>query len=146
MDQFEIEGIENLKERDENERKAIEFIIKEELKENRKIKIASFHAHYDIISIKENDIRYIEVKSWKGIQFQAYFSKSQIDFMKKNKDKYWLYFVYNLVIGKPWILKIKNPIENMRIRNAFRKKMYSLYLDKELKKKYSKDISKGIIK
>ncbi|MEM3406866.1 MAG: hypothetical protein QW806_01895 [Nitrososphaerota archaeon] len=66
--------------------------------------------------------------------------------MKKNKDKYWLYFVYNLVIGKPWILKIKNPIENMRIRNAFRKKMYSLYLDKELKKKYSKDISKGIIK
>ncbi|MEM3407382.1 MAG: DUF3883 domain-containing protein [Nitrososphaerota archaeon] len=127
-------------------RKAIEIFVNEEMKENRKIKITPKYAHYDIESIGENDVRYIEVKSHFAIQFEALFSKEQIDFMEKNKDKYWLYFVYNIGIEKPFILKIKNPIENMRIRNVFRNKRYYLYLNKELKKKYSKDISKGIIK
>ncbi|MEM3420057.1 MAG: DUF3883 domain-containing protein [Nitrososphaerota archaeon] len=114
---MEIEGIENLEERDENERKAIEFVINEEIKENRKIKISSIREHYDILSIgsNPNDIRYIEVK---GLKHFKNIMLSEIEFKTalKYKDRYHLYIVYDRESNNPKIVKIQNPIKKLKFK------------------------------
>jgi hypothetical protein len=121
-----IEGIEHLEERNENERKAIEIAIKEELKENRKVIIAPIKEHYDILSIGNNseDIKYIEVKAHRKPTFHIELSSSQFNLAKEMKEKFWIYLICN-INKKPKIFEIQNPIENLLFIKAKNKKLFS---------------------
>ena len=49
-----IRGTKHLKKRSIDERKTIKIAIKEELKENRKVRVANSRKPYDILSINNN--------------------------------------------------------------------------------------------
>jgi len=114
-----IEGIEHLKSRNKIEKKTIEIAIKEELKENRKVRITPEREHYDIISIGNNpkDIRYIEVKGHisKKKAGDIYLYESEFKSAKKFGGKYWIYLVNIIQENKePIILKIRNPANRLK--------------------------------
>jgi hypothetical protein len=112
-----IGGIEHLKSRDEIEKKTIEIAINEELKENRKVRIAPIRKHYDIISVGNNpeDIKYIEVKGHISLKSFMYItlSKSAFEFAKKKGDEYWIYLINIIKNKEATILKIRNPINKL---------------------------------
>jgi hypothetical protein len=111
-----IEGIEYLEERNKFERVAIEIVIEEEKKENRRIRITRASSPFDIESVGNSfgDIRFIEVKGQAFLKQHVILSKREYDFASVAKDKYWLYIVYNTFGIKPIILKIQNPIEKLK--------------------------------
>jgi len=130
-----IEGIENLIDRNIIERNIIEIAIKEELKENRKVIIAPIKEHYDILSIGKNpnDIRYIEVKGHISIlnSIFIYLKRKEFDFAKEMKDKYWIYLINMIKDEEIKIFKIRDPINKLKweeIINVEGKKRKKIYL------------------
>jgi hypothetical protein len=99
--------------RNKFEKRAIDLVIEEEIKEKRKVIVSPIKEHYDIKSIG-NDIRYIEVKAHRKPSSLIKMSISQFNFAKKKGNEYWIYIVSN-IYKNPKIIKIQNPIENMRI-------------------------------
>lgn len=101
-----------LSKREKLERKALDLVINEELKEGRRIVIPNMREHYDIKSIgNKGDIRYIEIKAHIGNSHYVKLSPSQFRFSKEKGNEYWVYVVY---IKEKKIIKIQNPTKNAK--------------------------------
>ena len=73
------------------------IVLEFEKNQSRKAKRISqedAEAGYDIESLDEDgNVRLIEVKGSTGDEFNIYWTKNEIKTARKNRDKYWLYFV-----------------------------------------------------
>ncbi|MEM2178763.1 MAG: DUF3883 domain-containing protein [Candidatus Methanomethylicaceae archaeon] len=113
--------------RDEFERKTLEIVSNEEIKEGRKPEIAFIGEPYDIISYGNSieDIRYIEVKGHLFNTNLIRLTKGEYNFAKEKGNKYWIYLITNVGVNEnPKIIKIQNPIEklNWAVMHIKRKK------------------------
>jgi len=96
---------------EEVEKKAMEIVIDYEKSRGRIPKDVSSTAHYDVHSIdpKTGEERLIEVKGRANNVAEVVLTSKEVEFAKKNRDKYWLYMVLN-VFNNPKIIMVKDPI------------------------------------
>jgi hypothetical protein len=71
----------------------------------------SKRSHYDILSRDplSGEERYIEVKGRAENVPEVILTSKEVEFTKKNRDKYWLYVVLD-VFNKPKLIIIKDPL------------------------------------
>lgn len=100
------------------EEKAIEKVLADEKAEGRIPLLMPEKEHYDIRSVNPStgEVRLIEVKGHKGLEIYAELTEDEARVATKEKERYWLYIVYDIESGKPKTLKFKNPLENMTIQ------------------------------
>ncbi|MEM1574083.1 MAG: helicase-related protein [Candidatus Methanomethylicaceae archaeon] len=99
----------------EIEKQAIQIVIEAEKADGRIPTLVPETEHYDIKSIDliTGEIRIIEVKGHKGHEVYAELTKDEASIAEKEKERYWLYIVYNIGSEKPKILKFKDPLTSM---------------------------------
>ncbi|MEM1718251.1 MAG: helicase-related protein [Thermosphaera sp.] len=97
------------------EEKAVKFALKVEEDEGRIATIVSEMEHYDIRSIdpKTGEVRKIEVKGHAGLEVCAELTDDEAELARREKERYWLYIVYDINSGSPKILRFRNPLETM---------------------------------
>jgi len=102
----------------EIEKKAIEIVLAVEKNEGRIPYIVSETEHYDIksINLSTGEIRLIEVKGHKGPEIYAELTEDEAKAAAKEKEKYWLYIVYDIGSGQPKVLRFQNPLEKMYLQ------------------------------
>jgi superfamily II DNA or RNA helicase len=102
-------------EKDEIEKKAMEFVMKTEKEEGRIPINVSEREHYDILSQDpaKGEIRIIEVKGHKGNEIYGELSEGEAKVARKECEKYWLYIVYDIGTGNPKLLRFKDPVKTM---------------------------------
>jgi superfamily II DNA or RNA helicase len=110
--------------KDEIEKKAMEFVMKIEKEEGRIPIDVSAEEHYDIISRDPStgEFRIIEVKGHKGTEIYGELSIPEANVAIREREKYWLYIVYNIETGNPKLLKFRDPVETMTWTEKIEKK------------------------
>lgn len=100
------------------EEQAINIVLQMERAEGRLAETVSEREHYDIMSIDPTtrDVRLIEVKGHKGLEIYAELTEDEAQTAGKERERYWLYIVYDIGSGCPKVLKFQNPLESMDIR------------------------------
>ncbi|MDW7970201.1 MAG: DUF3883 domain-containing protein, partial [Sulfolobales archaeon] len=99
----------------EIEKRAIEEVLAYERAKGREPTDVSATEHYDIRSVNPStgEVRYIEVKGHKGLEISAEITESEAEVAQREKERYWLYIVYDIGSGHPKILEFQNPLETM---------------------------------
>jgi superfamily II DNA or RNA helicase len=107
---------ENLKK--EIEKQAIEKVLSEEKAEGRIPFLMPETEHYDIKSVNPStgEIRLIEVKGHEGLEIYAELTEGEAEVAEKEKDRYWVYIVYDIGSGRPKVLKFQNPLKTMNLQ------------------------------
>ena len=107
---------ENLKK--EIEKRAIEKVLSEEKAEGRIPFLMPETEHYDIRSVNPStgEIRLIEVKGHEGLEIYAELTEGEAEVAEKEKDRYWVYIVYDIGSGRPKVLKFQNPLRTMNLQ------------------------------
>jgi superfamily II DNA or RNA helicase len=107
---------ENLKK--EIEKQAIEKVLSEEKAEGRIPFLMPETEHYDIKSVNPStgEIRLIEVKGHEGLEIYAELTEGEAEVAEKEKDRYWVYIVYDIGSGRPKVLKFQNPLRTMNLQ------------------------------
>ncbi|MCX8208544.1 MAG: DUF3883 domain-containing protein [Sulfolobales archaeon] len=102
----------------EVERKAIEKMLADEIAEGRIPTLMPETEHYDIRSVNPStgEVRLIEVKGHKGLEIYAELTEAEAEVALRERERYWLYIVYDIESGQPKTLKIQNPLENMDLK------------------------------
>jgi len=102
----------------EIERQAVEKVLADEKAEGRIPFLMPETEHYDVKSINPStgEIRLIEVKGHKGLEIYAELTEDEAEFAAKEKEKYWLYIVYDIGSGQPKVLRFQNPLETMDLQ------------------------------
>ena len=130
-----------LEEERENKKKigaGAEIIVLEfEKNQSRKAKRISqedAEAGYDIESQDEDgNVRWIEVKGSTGDEFNIYWTKNEIKTARKNRDKYWLYFVPGVDIKSKKFKEPElypDPIASILESKQYKEKKETLHLIK----------------
>ena len=130
-----------LEEERENKKKIgarAEIIVLEfEKNQSRKAKRISqedAEAGYDIESQDEDgNVRFIEVKGSTGDEFNIYWTKNEIKTARKNRDKYWLYFVPGVDIKSEKFKEPElypDPIASILESKQYKEKKETLHLIK----------------
>ena len=101
--------------KDQIEKKAYEIAMEIEKQEGRHPEFVGNSEHYDIRSLEsdEGEYRYIEVKGHAGPEIYAELSYKESEFARKHRNNYWIYIVYNILKGKPVVLRFKDPVKTM---------------------------------
>ncbi|MGB9960569.1 MAG: helicase-related protein [Candidatus Bathyarchaeales archaeon] len=102
----------------EIERQAIEKVLADERAEGRLPVLVPETEHYDIRSVNPStgEIRLIEVKGHKGLEIYAELTENEAKVAAKEKERYWIYIVYDIGSGQPKTLKFQNPLETMNLQ------------------------------
>ena len=102
----------------EIERKAIEKVLADERAEGRLPFLVPETEHYDIRSVdpSSGEVRLIEVKGHKGLEIYAELTEDEVELAAKEKERYWLYIVYDIGSGQPKTLRFQNPLETMDLQ------------------------------
>jgi len=102
----------------EIERRAVEKVLADEKAEGRLPFLVPETEHYDIKSINPStgEVRLIEVKGHKGLEIYAELTEEEAKLASKEKERYWLYIVYDIESGQPKVLKFQNPLETMDLQ------------------------------
>jgi hypothetical protein len=102
----------------EIEKQAVEKVLADEKAEGRIPFLMPETEHYDIKSIlpSTGEIRLIEVKGHKGLEIYAELTEDEVEIAAKEKERYWLYIVYDIGSGQPKILRFQNPLETMDLQ------------------------------
>ena len=102
----------------EIEKRAVEKVLADEKAEGRLPLLMPEAEHYDIKSINPStgEIRLIEVKGHKGLEIYAELTEDEAKVAEKEKERYWLYIVYDIESGQPKVLKFQNPLETMDLQ------------------------------
>jgi len=102
----------------EIEKQAIEKVLADEKAEGRIPFLMPETEHYDVKSINPSTgkIRLIEVKGHKGLEIYAELTEDEAKVAAKEKEKYWLYIVYDIGSGQPKVLRFQNPLETMDLQ------------------------------
>ncbi|MEM0328714.1 MAG: helicase-related protein [Thermoproteota archaeon] len=100
------------------ERLAIEKVLEIEKAEGRSPILMPETEHYDIMSINQStgEVRLIEVKGHKGLEIYAELTEDEARVAEKEKDRYWVYIVYDIESGQPKMLRFQNPLKTMDIQ------------------------------
>ncbi|MEM4282782.1 MAG: DUF3883 domain-containing protein [Candidatus Woesearchaeota archaeon] len=99
----------------EIEKRAVEKVLADEKAEGRLPFLMPETEHYDIKSINPStgEIRLIEVKGHKGLEIYAELTEDETKVAEKEKERYWLYIVYDVESGQPKVLRFQNPSVTM---------------------------------
>jgi superfamily II DNA or RNA helicase len=104
--------------KEEIEKQAVEKVLADEKAEGRIPFLMPETEHYDIKSIHPStgEIRLIEVKGHKGPEIYAELTEDEAEIAAKEKERYWLYIVYDIGSGQPKVLRFQNPLETMDLQ------------------------------
>ena len=99
----------------EIEKAAMMFALEYEKKAGRIPEDVSMREHYDILSKNPStgEIRYIEVKGKYSLDLEIELTEEEFRVAKEKGEKYWLYIIYGIGTGKPRLLAVKDPVNNM---------------------------------
>lgn len=101
---------------EEIERKAMEYVMEFEKRNQRTPEDVSKIEHYDIRSVdsRTGEVRFIEVKGRWTLDTAVELTEAEYDFGKKAGDNYWLYIVYGFSTGNPRLIAIRDPINKAK--------------------------------
>ncbi|MEM4846886.1 MAG: DUF3883 domain-containing protein [Thermosphaera sp.] len=101
---------------EEVERKAMEYAMEFERRNQRIPEDVSKKEHYDIRSVdpKTGEIRFIEVKGRWPMDIAVELTETEFEFGKRIGNNYWLYVVYGFSTGSPRLLAIRDPINKAK--------------------------------
>jgi hypothetical protein len=93
-------------------------VLSEEKAEGRIPFLMPETEHYDIRSVNPStgEIRLIEVKGHEGLEIYAELTEGEAEVAEKEKDRYWVYIVYDIGSGRPKVLKFQNPLRTMNLQ------------------------------
>ncbi|MEM1557689.1 MAG: helicase-related protein [Thermoproteota archaeon] len=102
----------------EVERQAVEKVVEVEKTEGRIPILVAETEHYDIRSINPatGEVRIIEVKGHSGREVYAELTEEEANLAEKERERYWLYIVYDIGSRQPKLLKFQNPLESMDLQ------------------------------
>ena len=102
----------------EIEKRAVEKVLTDEKAEGRLPFLVPETEHYDIRSVNPStgEIRLIEVKGHKGLEIYGELTEDEAELAAKEKERYWLYIVYDIESGQPKTLRFQNPLETMDLQ------------------------------
>lgn len=102
----------------EIEMKAVEKVLEIERAEGRIPSLVPETEHYDIKSVDPStgEIRLIEVKGHKGLEIYGELTEDEAELAAREKDRYWLYIVYDIGSGEPKVLRFQNPLGTMDVQ------------------------------
>jgi len=98
----------------EIEKKAMEIAMEYERSQGRVPQDVSEREHYDILSVGNNEIRYVEVKGKAGLDLKVELTEAEFETAKEKGENYWLYIVYGIETDRPRLLAIRDPIRNVK--------------------------------
>ncbi|MFP3265061.1 MAG: DUF3883 domain-containing protein, partial [Acidilobus sp.] len=100
---------------EEVEKRAMDFVMEFEKRNSREPEDVSKNEHYDIRSYDPNtgEVRYIEVKGRWEPTLVVELTETEFEYAKKFGKDYWLYIVYDIGSGKPRLVIIRDPINNV---------------------------------
>jgi superfamily II DNA or RNA helicase len=102
----------------EIEKQAVEKVLADEKAEGRIPFLVPETEHYDVKSVNPStgEIRLIEVKGHKGLEIYAELTEDEVNVAAKEKERYWLYIIYDIGSGQPKALRFQNPLETMDLQ------------------------------
>jgi len=100
----------------EIEEAAMRIAMEYEKKSGRIPEDVSMREHFDILSRnpRTGEVRYIEVKGKSSFDLEIELTETEFRVAKEYGEKYWLYIVYGIGTGKPRLLAVRDPVNNMR--------------------------------
>jgi len=100
---------------EEVEKRAMDFAMEFEKRNGREPEDVSKNEHYDIRSYDPNtgEVRYIEVKGRWEPTLVVELTETEFEYAKKFGKDYWLYIVYDIGSGKPRLVTIRDPVNNV---------------------------------
>jgi superfamily II DNA or RNA helicase len=100
---------------EEVEKRAMEFVMEFEKRSGREPEDVSKNEHYDIRSFdpRTGEVRYIEVKGRWEPTLVVELTETEFEYAKKLGKDYWLYIVYDIGSGKPRLVIIRDPVNNV---------------------------------
>ncbi len=102
----------------EIEKIAIEKVLVDERAEGRVPFLVPETEHYDIrsVNLSTGEVRLIEVKGHKNREIYAELTENEAELAAKEKERYWLYIVYDIGSGQPKVLRFQNPLHTMNLQ------------------------------
>ncbi|OYT46227.1 helicase [Candidatus Bathyarchaeota archaeon ex4484_40] len=112
------------------EEEAVRIVMEIERGEGRIPSTVPEKEHYDVKSVDPStgEVRKIEVKGHKGLEIYGELTDDEAELARRERDKYWLYIVYDIGSGKPKYVRFRNPIETMNWKKLKRVKTETRYL------------------
>jgi len=100
---------------EEVDKRAMEFVMEFEKRSGREPEDVSKNEHYDIRSYdpRTGEVRYIEVKGKWEPTLAVDLTETEFIYAKKFGKDYWLYIVYDIGSGKPRLVIIRDPVNNV---------------------------------
>ena len=104
----------------EVEEAAMRFAIEYERNSGRIPEDVSLREHFDILSRnpRTGEVRFIEVKGKSGLDLEIELTETEFREAMEKGRQYWLYIVYGIGTGKPRLLAVQDPINNMKWREV----------------------------
>ena len=100
----------------EIEEAAMRFAMEYERNSGRAPEDVSLREHFDIFSRnpRTGEIRFIEVKGKSGLDLEIELTETEFKVATEKGKQYWLYIVYGIGLGKPRLLAVQDPVNNMK--------------------------------
>jgi ERCC4-related helicase len=100
---------------EEVEKRAMEFVIEFERSSGRVPEDVSKYEHYDVRSYdpRTGEVRYIEVKGRWEPTLVVELTEDEFKYAKNLGKSYWLYIVYDIGSGKPKLVMVRDPVNNV---------------------------------
>ena len=104
----------------EVEEAAMRLAMEYEKRSGRIPEDVSMREHFDILSRDPStgEVRFIEVKGKSGLNIEIELTETEFNVAREKGDKYWLYIVYGIGAGKPRLLAVRDPVNNMKWREV----------------------------
>ncbi|WP_052885587.1 protein NO VEIN domain-containing protein [Thermofilum adornatum] len=108
----------SLEEKAEIEAEAMRIAMEHERQQGREPLDVHEREHYDILSQDpvSGEVRYIEVKGHAGPSLMIELTEDEYRFASQNRDRYWIYIVRNIKLGRPELIPIRDPISKIDFR------------------------------
>jgi len=114
------------------EEEAVRIVMEKEKEENRIPERVPEAEHYDVRSVDPStgETRLIEVKGHKGLEVYGELTENEAELAERERDRHWLYIVYDIGSEKPKLLRFRDPLRSMNwkiFERVEKRKMYRLW-------------------
>lgn len=99
------------------EEEAMRLAMEYERESGRLPEDVSMREHFDILSRDPETgevVRFIEVKGKSGLDLEIELTEPEFKVAKEKGEKYWLYIVREIGTGKPRLLAVQDPVNNVK--------------------------------
>ena len=102
----------------EVEEAAMRLAMEYEKRSGRIPEDVSMKEHFDILSRnpRTGEVRFIEVKGKSSLDLEIELTETEFKVAREKGERYWLYIVYGIGTGKPRLLAVRDPVNNMKWR------------------------------